>query len=374
MTDPRHLPRLELLECGRGLAAFAVVLFHADVSSRIEGWSSHESFALFQYGVDFFFVLSGFIIYHAHARHFGHPNQLGSYTGKRLIRLIPTLWLVTSLTYGLQLTLGMPVDFGQFMASALPYPSLMPTDPAVVWTLRHEFLFYLLIAVAIWSRRWGAIAFGAWLAGAAVQLAAMTLGGGLSGLGSFFFSSYTFDFLIGMGVAALHHRRRFAPTVTPLIIGTILLVPAFWWDIADDTRRLGSSDYTQLSAAWFTVVLGIVFALIVHGLVVLEGRVKAPRALVALGATTYSLYLIHAPINGLLLRLLPSQSPFLASGVGAVILVVAGVAGGFALHHAFEGPVGAWLKARYLARRDRQSRVTGDVPVGSHPQNSTGQG
>ncbi|MGH8473629.1 MAG: acyltransferase family protein, partial [Gammaproteobacteria bacterium] len=134
MIESGPRPRLELLECGRGLAAFAVVLFHANASSRIEGWRSYDWFTVFQYGVDFFFVLSGFIIYFAHSRDFGHPERLGSYAKKRAIRLLPTLWLVTTATYLLQLAFGMPADLDQFLRSAFPYPSLRPTDPAVVWT------------------------------------------------------------------------------------------------------------------------------------------------------------------------------------------------------------------------------------------------
>lgn len=373
MTAVRHPPRLLLLECGRGLAAFAVLLFHANVASRMEGWQSVEWMTVLKYGVDFFFVLSGFIIYHAHFRDFGCPERVGIYTKKRLARLLPVLWVVTAATYGLQALLAMPVDFAQFVRSALPYPSLLPTDPAVVWTLRHEFLFYLLIGIAIWSRSLGALAFGAWFLAAAIQLVALSAGGGADGIASFFLSAYAFQFLLGMGVAALHRRYAFRPSFAPLVAGMVMLVLALSWDVMYGSRAFGPGEYTDAQGSWFTLVLGGIFALVVHGLVCLEERVTAPRALVALGAATYSVYLIHAPANGLLLRFLRPFSAELAGGVGGVILVITGTTAGILLHHLFEAPTGRWLKSKWLGKTPA-NRVNSLPDVPTAVRSSSGQG
>lgn len=358
MIESVARPRLELLECARGLAAFAVVLFHANATSRIEGWRSYEWFTVFQYGVDFFFVLSGFIIYHAHARDFGRAGQLAPYLIKRAIRLLPMLWLVTGLTFGLQFLLGMTVDFSQFLRSAIPYPSLLPTDPAVVWTLRHEFLFYATIALTIASKRLGYAAMAVWVFATLAQLGALAMGRGATGLASFFVASYSLDFFFGMAVAAAHARRGPAPRRWPLAAGLLLLVIAFAWDATNSSHRFGPSDYVSPQAAWFTLVLGLIFALIVHGLVSLEGRLKAPRALVVLGGATYSLYLIHAPLNGLAMKLLRPYDAPLGSGAGAVLLVALGAGAGIALHHLFEKPIGRALKDRFVPRTARPQAAT----------------
>lgn len=355
-TGPR--PRLELLECGRGLAAFAVVLFHANATSRLEGWRSYDWFTVYQYGVDFFFVLSGFIIWHAHSRDFGRQERLRPYLSKRAIRLLPTLWLVTGLTFALQAALAMDVDFGQFLRSAVPYPSLLPTDPAVVWTLRHEFLFYAVIAIAIASHKAGMVAMAVWLAATLAQLAALAVDRGVTGIASFFVSSYSLDFFIGMGLAALHQRRRFEPRWWPLLLGLALMLLAFAWDVSNTSHRFGPSDYVSPQAAWFTLVLGGVFGLIVHGLVCLEGRLSAPRALVILGGATYSLYLVHAPLNGLAVRLLRDRTEILSNGTGAILLVFLGTFAGIVLHELFEKPVGHWLRARFVGKPLAQPEPT----------------
>lgn len=363
MVESGPRPRLQLLECGRGLAALAVVLFHANATSRLEGWRHYDWFTVFQYGVDFFFVLSGFIIFHAHARDFGHGPRLLPYVQKRAIRLLPTLWLVTGLVFGLQALLGMPVDIAQFLRSAFPFPSLLPTDPAVVWTLRHEFLFYTVIALAIASRRLGVAVMALWLVATLVQLFALSMGRGLTGVASFFVSSYSLDFFFGMAIAALHARRDFAPRLWPLILGLTLLVLALAWDAQNSAHRFGPSDYISPQAAWFTVALGLVCALIVHGLVTVEGRLKAPRALVILGGATYSLYLIHAPLNGFVVRFLRPYGDVLGSGAGGVLLVVIGTAAGIALHQLFERPVGHRLKNRFVASSARPQATTETAAV-----------
>lgn len=370
MIESGPRPRLELLECGRGLAAFAVVLFHANATSRLEGWRNHDWFTVFQYGVDFFFVLSGFIIYHRHARDVGHADKLPLYLKSRAIRLLPTLWLVTGLTYALQAALGMPVDFAQFLRSAFPYPSLLRTDPAVVWTLRHEFLFYAAMALAILSRRLGVAVMGIWLAATLAQLAALAFGFGVTGIASLFVSSYSLDFFFGMALAALHARRSFAPRAWPLALGVALLILACAWDASNPSHRFGPADYISPQAAWFTLVLGVIFALIVHGLVRLEARLAAPRALVVLGGATYSLYLIHAPLNGFVMQSLRPYGNTLGSGVGAILLVALGTAAGIALHQLFEKPVGQWLKSSFAAPDSKPPQAPTQTPAASARANT----
>jgi peptidoglycan/LPS O-acetylase OafA/YrhL len=67
-AGPETFGRLDLIQIFRGLAATLVVLYHA---STVGGAHLHVQFLndLFHFGhcgVDFFFVLSGFIILHAH--------------------------------------------------------------------------------------------------------------------------------------------------------------------------------------------------------------------------------------------------------------------------------------------------------------------
>lgn len=338
--------RLQLVECARGLAAFSVLLFHANATSQMEGWRSFPWFTIFQYGVDFFFVLSGYIIFFAHGDDLGRRERIRIYISKRAIRLLPTLWLVTSSVFLLRLGAGLPVDVEQFARSAIPYPSLLSTAPTVVWTLRHEFIFYAAFALAIFSIRFGYIIFACWALACIAQLVLMLFGLQITGLASFFLSAYSLDFMIGMLIARLHQTRSFKPSPIALVIGIATLGVALFLDLGIGFHRLGPTDYVTTQAGWFTLALGASFGIILHGLVTLEGHLKAWPSLVTLGGATYALYLVHTPVNGLTLLALEHLgiAHHLADGSGALLLVVLGTTAGLVLHRFFERPVGNWLR------------------------------
>lgn len=83
-TDP-HSGKLVYLEIGRALAALIVVLHHADqATAHFSDEARTRYFVWAQYGVDFFFVLSGFIIFHAHRSGAAGFFQARLYAFKRL--------------------------------------------------------------------------------------------------------------------------------------------------------------------------------------------------------------------------------------------------------------------------------------------------
>lgn len=349
---PRVKSRLQLVECARGMAAFSVMLFHANATSQMEGWRSFPWFTIFQYGVDFFFVLSGYIIFFAHRGDMGRPEAIRTYIAKRAIRLLPTLWLVTCSVFLLRLAGGLPVDMEQFVRSAFPYPSLLSTAPTVVWTLRHEFIFYGAFCLAILSINLGRLIFSLWALACIVQLGLMLAGHQIGGLASFFLSAYSLDFMIGMLIARLHETRTFKPSGTALFAGVATLGVALFLDLGIGFHRLGPTDYVTTQAGWFTLALGVSFGIILHGLVTLEGNLKAPPLLVTLGGATYALYLVHTPVNGLAVLVLKrfGIAEHLAGGAGAILLVILGTVAGLLLHRFFERPVGSWLRRQYDER------------------------
>ena len=84
--------KLESLQVGRGVAAFMVLLFHSQVfmlNVHPESRFAHM-FGFGRTGVDFFFVLSGFLMVYVHRRDFGMPRRIGVYAYKRLTRITPS--------------------------------------------------------------------------------------------------------------------------------------------------------------------------------------------------------------------------------------------------------------------------------------------
>ena len=98
MTPPAAAERFGSLEVGRGLAAAMVAMSHALSLLAEPRWLGVEPFggrfANMNVGVDFFFVLSGFIVTFVHWHDLGRPERLGRYARRRFTRVFPAYWIV----------------------------------------------------------------------------------------------------------------------------------------------------------------------------------------------------------------------------------------------------------------------------------------
>src|SRR5947209_3437989 len=91
--------QFDSLQVGRGFAALIVILFHARlIATKIAPLSRFEQiFSFGSSGVDFFFVLSGFLICYVHLNDIGHPTSLWRYVRKRFTRIYPPYWVLCGL-------------------------------------------------------------------------------------------------------------------------------------------------------------------------------------------------------------------------------------------------------------------------------------
>lgn len=86
-------PRFEILDGLRGVAAMIVVAFHL-----FETYSKGVPYQILNHGylaVDFFFILSGFVVGYAYDSRWGQGMTFGSFCKRRLIRLQPMLIMGT---------------------------------------------------------------------------------------------------------------------------------------------------------------------------------------------------------------------------------------------------------------------------------------
>jgi len=154
-----------ILDSWRGVAALLVALFHLNVYSALYSLNFMRNAYLF---VDFFFVLSGFVITHSYAHRLGTLEGLGAFAIKRLGRLWP-LHVIVLLAFvivesGKALlaargssffippftgpnsldTIGMNLAFAQSIGIA---QNLTWNPPS--WSISAEFWAYLIFAVAL---------------------------------------------------------------------------------------------------------------------------------------------------------------------------------------------------------------------------------
>ena len=151
--------RIQTVDALRGLAALAVVFYHVQgaLSRGAQPWLPDPARRLAEgghFGVNVFFVLSGFVIARSVRDGSMTLGYLGRFTLRRSIRLDPPYWtailLEVLLIYaGLAIfpSLGTPVPSMQqllahavYLQDILGYGHLIP----IFWTLCYEFQFYLV--------------------------------------------------------------------------------------------------------------------------------------------------------------------------------------------------------------------------------------
>ena len=331
--------RLETVEAARGLAALTVAFFHANASMHYMGAPTLHLFSFGESGVDFFFVLSGFIIAWVHGGDIGKPERAFGYAAKRFIRLFPILWIVVGGWFLVRLIVGgFPSD--AVGTSLLLYPTLIKPAPVVVWTLRHELIFYCAFSVLLFDRKSGETLFVAWAMLCLVQLLLSVLGTPITGLPAFFLSSFNLDFMLGMAVAGAHRVFRFRAGTRSMWIGLAVVAIVMGLREAFGGGRLGMLDYISPGATAWTLALGASFALLLHGLLCAESTIRVPGVLLMLGASSYSLYLVHTVLNSATQHV----GVLLPVGLSQLFMATAAVIGGWVLHQRVEKPLSGFLR------------------------------
>lgn len=334
---------IDTLQIGRALSAIAVVLYHADLTLALGKYLGRSLYPVLRggdSGVDYFFVLSGFVIVLAHARDFGRDGVVWPFLWKRFRRLVPPLWVVLALSSALVLVVpqerialdGLPwTVIRDFLVLPWGGPALLPVE----WTLRHEVVFYAVFALFLGFPR-------ARMALLVLCLAAIAVGSlyDLPAPLDRLASGYNLLFVFGVG-AAIAYRRGVVFHPLLLTLGGAALFGFNWGALVG-----GLYDKT-LMAIW---LYGIGAALVVYGAATLErgSDFVLPSPLRLLGDASYAIYLVHYPVVSAMCKLvgrvrdthpLPDALVFLA-------VVVPAIAAGVVFHLVVERPLLGWLPTR----------------------------
>jgi exopolysaccharide production protein ExoZ len=278
LAVPRTIEPIQHL---RAVAAIGVALHHS--IAQVYGNNGHAYGRLGAAGVDLFFVISGFIMW---VTAISRDEAPGKFVLKRLLRIVPLYWLVTTLVLAIvlvkpQLMRSASFDAAHAVASYLfiawPHPKFTGMFwPVVVpgWTLDYEMFFYAIVTVSLaFALRWRAMIICAVLVALAVlgsTLAPMTIAG-------FYTDPILLEFALGIAIGVCFTRRAALPrgvAYALIVLGMGLFVVL--GPLETDANRL--------------VCWGVPMALLVLG------SVNAPtilpgRAFRVLGDASYSIYL-----------------------------------------------------------------------------------
>ncbi|WP_342363498.1 acyltransferase [Terrarubrum flagellatum] len=346
----------------RGFAAIAVALYHTHLILAQPEYGGIDVFGAISspgwLGVNFFFVLSGFIILHAHHADIGQPARVGRYAWKRFTRVYPVYWIFLSL-FILAAFVGVgnakfEWRFGNLLSAyalaELSDPLSLPLQ--VAWTLFYEVRFYALFALLILNRVAGVAAMVAW--GAGIAIANIWFNPQPLGM----FHMWNVYFLFGMSAFFFYRlvdARWGLAILVAGVLGLISCLSAGWVE----ARIAQISPLTLLA-------LAVPFTMILLGGALAEKHAswRPSKLLLLLGEASYSIYLVHSAAITVMAILQHKLAPNLAPAPALyVATALASIAAGVAAHLLVEKPVlaatrliGGREKRRIAALRPQDAR------------------
>lgn len=315
--------RIQSLQILRAVAAWLVV-YHHYMQIFYEFESESIFGAIFShrggFGVDIFFVLSGFVMFVTATR---HSADGWSFFIKRLFRIFPAYWFFTFALVAFGALMPGVFDFtdftlGSIVQSLLFVPNSNPSGLGVFpfltvgWTLNFEVCFYMVLTFSLFINKNLAIYLCALFL---LSLPFLLADQGKVSL-SVISSPLMWQFVFGMSVGWLHARYSLAGMqrkylgIILLVLSMIVVSGLFGYGIVQRTISA-----TMLLASF--VLLNDM----------LSGRSGIVNFAVRLGDYSYSTYLSHVLVLGVFLHFFGNEFSRMSEGfvlisVSLVIYIV----------------------------------------------------
>jgi len=362
-------PRYEILDGLRGVAAVLVVAFHLFEAHS----GGNHLIQVINHGylaVDFFFLLSGFVIGYAYDDRWGRMT-VADFLRRRLVRLHPMV-IMGSLIGGVCYYFGASTLFPMIhdmpvwhlVVVMLVGCTLLPLTPALdirgwqemhplngpAWSLFFEYIANFLYAVVIRKLPRLVLAALVVLFGCALLRLALAHGDVIGGWAvngpqlRIGFTRLLYPFFAGLLLfrTGKLFRFRHAFWVCSVLIVALLALP-----------RFGGADHPWANGLYEALVILFAFPLIVAlgAGSRLEGRYST-KICTLLGEVSYPLYITHYPLIYLYTACIVDRHWSLRQSYPLALLVLFGaIAIAYACVKLYDEPVRNRLKARFLTSR-----------------------
>ncbi|MXN75394.1 acyltransferase family protein [Burkholderia sp. 4701] len=353
LHDTNEKDRICGLDTLRALAIVLVLCNHYAVVVTQEdtfGFLTHWGWA----GVDLFFVLSGYLIGSQILRPLsrGEPFVLRTFMARRLLRTLPNYYVILALYFLLPGELG-----GKATASGWQFLTFTQNFSFIRWgqTFSHswslciEEQFYLALPIAVLIvaqlrrplRAAWVLIIGAILAGMAIRAWYWLHLEPAADGAAFYYSSLTRldELLPGVLIALLQHFHpaRFDRIIRHpgilMVAGPLSVLLALLWlgDQIPDAMPAAVLGYPMIATGFAMLVLSCLNPASWLNLIRLPGATR-------LAAWSYAVYLAHKPIFTLMLGPVQAAGILPRSVPGIVIIMAAGIGGGWILFRLVETP------------------------------------
>ena len=360
-TSPvkKRSKKLNLIQVYRGLAAVLVLLHHGDIIFKRE-LNKDFLFNMFAFGfagVDFFFLLSGFIIFYLHQSDIGQPSKFKPFILKRFIRIYPLYWIILSIKIAASLLVGYGGDVGNstfwdILKAIALYPQadrelLASRFLGVSWTLSYEIFFYLVFGLLLLVKPtkllWPLII--VWIGGSLLNLT-----GAIDSIFAsnfmleFIFNERNLEFVLGGLAAYIVSTYQVKHEMILISIAAFIL-----------TLSAIDSNYNIIQIP-FVIAYGLPFTLLIIGSVVIENKrsLNVHPYLIQVGDASYAIYLLHGFIISNIAKVMVKLNlsaiieNVLCLNLLAIIIAIVTIIIGCAIYTYLEKPLLTKLRAKLL--------------------------
>ena len=381
-------PRYEILDGLRGVAALIVVAFHL-----FETYSKGPMFQILNHGylaVDFFFVLSGFVIGYAYDDRWDRMSTWGFFK-RRLVRLHPLLIMGTLIGAALfyfgdapAFPLVMQTPWWEMLLIMLLGCLMLPTPPSMdirgwsevnslngaSWSLMWEYIANILYALVI--RHFSKLLLVVFVALSAFLTLDVALNLDVFGLLEVrSWAKYTVIGGFGLSPDQLYIgvARLLYPFFAGLLISrlgkSITLKGGFWWcslliTVILVVPHIGGPEHMWMDGAYNALAILLLFPLIV---MIGAGSTVTGRRSTAvckfLGEISYPIYITHYPWIYVHMKWAadhqdaPPLGTHICVAVGLYIVIIA-IA--YATLKLYDEPVREWLKEKVLIKKKTETK------------------
>jgi peptidoglycan/LPS O-acetylase OafA/YrhL len=371
-------PHYPILDGLRGVAAVVVVMFHiceANSTSRFTQIINHGYLA-----VDFFFLLSGFVIGYAYDDRW-NKMSIGSFFKRRLIRLQPMVVMgsiIGAMFYYTQASSIFPlIDINitpvwKVIVFMVLGGLMIPVWPAVeirgwtetyplngpAWSLFYEYIANILYAIGVRKFPKWALTVLVFLSGC---LLVHWLVFGPNG-----------DAIGGWALDPTQLHVGFARLMYPFFSGLLLfriskltqIKHAFIWCsllviVALSLPRFGGEQQLWMNGLYESMVILFVFPLIIYlGASSTLANTFQKRACKFLGDISYPIYITHYPLIYLYTGWVYDNKPSIENRIifGAVVFVAALLIA-YACLKLYDEPVRKWLQQKFMPKSKSMETV-----------------
>ncbi len=346
--------KIQSIQNLRGFAALAVLIHHIFLDTRSYGSNSFliNNFYNLEYfgniGVDIFFIISGFIMVFIHGNDFLKPHAVSTFLLKRIVRVIPLYWLLTTVaTFFLfffpnLFGAGKTFEIFHTIASFLFIPWTNTAGGVIPiiapgWTLNYEMYFYLVFALFLFFPKY-------------VFIPLITLYFAVSVALHVFVPSYPYlqmitnplllEFLFGVYIGTLYSNKK--------------LIKQYYWLLVVSMILFFSNMFLYHDIAYRMIYFGIPSALLLYALISYEyyrGFPLCGNKLLFLGTISYSLYISHVFIYKFIIKVYLYMFGTNAIDFMILLSVIGSIVGAIVIYNFIEKPMTIYFTNKYIKKR-----------------------